>query len=77
MTKQLSQSQSSNLETAIMALDHALREQLIDLEFIKVNHLPVINGKEVTAIHGIPLRTHIYEHEADVWIGTNDTEDLV
>jgi hypothetical protein len=58
----------SNLLKAVAELKDALRYDLIELQYIKVNQLPIIDGKEVNSILGVPLRTHIYEHEADVWI---------
>jgi hypothetical protein len=66
--KRLSSMSKCDLVTAIRQLQDALRYDLITLEYIKVDQLPQIDGKEITEVYGVPLRTHIYEHEADVWI---------
>jgi hypothetical protein len=57
----------TKLIEAVLQLKKALRHDLIDLEYIKVNRLPVIDGKEVESIAGVSLRTVIYEDEADAW----------
>jgi len=53
---------------AVIELEHALKYDRVKLEFIKVDRLPIIDGNEITHIAGVPLRTLIYEHEADYWL---------
>lgn len=60
---------------AVIALQNILRFHMVKLEFIKVDRLPIIQGAEVTHIAGIPLRTHIYEDEADYWRYSKDPND--
>jgi len=56
-----------DIAKAVLELQEALHYHLVKLEFLKVDRLPVIDGNEVTHLCGVPLRTHIYEDEADYW----------
>lgn len=54
-------------EEAVLMLKNALSNEIIDLEFIKVNQLPKVNGKEVESIHGVEFKDTIYEDDAEYY----------
>jgi len=57
----------SNLETAILRLQNTLLELGIRLEHIKVDKPLYIDGKEVATLHGIGIKSIIYEDDATHW----------
>ena len=66
---------SDRLAEDIINLANDLREDLVTLLYIKVDRLPILDGKDVDSIYGIPLRIYVYEDEADYWLTSPPNND--
>lgn len=57
----------SKLDVAIFDLNIALLDMGIKLEHIKIDAPLVVDGKEVSSIGGVEIKTIIYEDDATHW----------
>jgi len=55
------------VETAILDLFNALYDQGITLEHIKIDKPLQAQGGEIKTLHGIEIKTTIYEEDATHW----------